>query len=254
MIYITGDTHADFSRFSTNNFPEQREMSKDDYVIICGDFGGIWTTPDSDRTEKHWLEWLESKPFTILFVDGNHECFDRLKQFKTINYHGGKAHQIRNNIYHLMRGYVFEFEGKKFFTFGGASSQDIKDGILNIEDYSSAKELVGEYNQRTRKGELLRINHLSWWKEELPTSSEMRRGIRELEKVNYAVDYVITHCLPQSVVSLMYPGKGDKLTKYFNDLLDKGLKFKEWHCGHYHVEDKLLGKYLIHYEKIQRLL
>ena len=144
--------------------------------------------------------------------------------------------------------------GKKFFTFGGASSQDIKDGILNIEDYSSAKELVEDYNQRTRKGELLRINHLSWWKEELPTSSEMRRGIRELEKVNYAVDYVITHCLPQNVVSLMYPGTGDKLTKYFNDLLDKGLKFKEWHCGHYHIEDKLLGKYLIHYEKIQRLM
>ena len=94
-----------------------REMSKDDYVIICGDFGGIWTTPDSDRTEKHWLEWLESKPFTILFVDGNHECFDRLKQFKTINYHGGKAHQIRNNIYHLMRGYVFEFEGEEILYF-----------------------------------------------------------------------------------------------------------------------------------------
>ena len=42
MIYVTGDTHADFKRFSTNNFPEQREMTKYDYVIVCGDFGGIW--------------------------------------------------------------------------------------------------------------------------------------------------------------------------------------------------------------------
>lgn len=40
MIYITGDTHAEFSRFSTKRFPEQKEMTKDDYVIICGDFGG----------------------------------------------------------------------------------------------------------------------------------------------------------------------------------------------------------------------
>ena len=43
MIFITGDTHAEFERrFKTENFPEQKEMTKDDYVIICGDFGGIF--------------------------------------------------------------------------------------------------------------------------------------------------------------------------------------------------------------------
>lgn len=39
MIYITGDTHSDFSRFTEENFPIQSEMTKDDYIIICGDFG-----------------------------------------------------------------------------------------------------------------------------------------------------------------------------------------------------------------------
>ena len=39
MIYITGDTHAQFNRFSTKHFPEQKNMTRDDYVIICGDFG-----------------------------------------------------------------------------------------------------------------------------------------------------------------------------------------------------------------------
>ena len=43
MIYITGDTHSDFSRFTEENFPIQSEMTKDDYIIICGDFGGVWT-------------------------------------------------------------------------------------------------------------------------------------------------------------------------------------------------------------------
>ena len=38
MIYVTGDCHADFTRFNTKIFPEQYEMTKDDYVIICGDF------------------------------------------------------------------------------------------------------------------------------------------------------------------------------------------------------------------------
>ena len=43
MIYITGDCHSDFSKFETDKFPMQTEMTKDDYVIICGDFGGIWS-------------------------------------------------------------------------------------------------------------------------------------------------------------------------------------------------------------------
>lgn len=186
-------------------------------------------------------------------ITGN--CFDRLKEFPRVKFHGGMAHQIRSNIYHLMRGYVFEFEGKKFFTFGGASSHDIQDGILDLKDYDSLSDLVDDYNKRTRKGEMLRINHISWWKDELPTSAEMKRGIENLKKVNFEVDYVISHCLPQSVISIMYPNGSDKLTRYFDSLiLDYGLRFKKWYCGHYHEVKTLLGKYDIHYEDIERIL
>lgn len=41
MIYVTGDCHSDFKKFSTKNFPDQKDMTKDDCVIICGDLGGI---------------------------------------------------------------------------------------------------------------------------------------------------------------------------------------------------------------------
>lgn len=73
MIFATGDTHGNFLRFEPENFPEQREMTKDDYVIICGNFGGVW---DNSRKERRQLDWLESLPFTLLFVSGNHENFD----------------------------------------------------------------------------------------------------------------------------------------------------------------------------------
>ena len=73
MIYITGDTHSDFTRFSTDKFPKQKEMTKNDYVIICGDFGGVWNYQEESTFEKHWLDWLNEKNFTTLFVDGNHE-------------------------------------------------------------------------------------------------------------------------------------------------------------------------------------
>lgn len=49
MIYITGDCHRDFRRFNTKNFPEQKEMTKEDYVIICGDFGGVWDREEMDE-------------------------------------------------------------------------------------------------------------------------------------------------------------------------------------------------------------
>ena len=42
MIYITGDTHAEFRRFQRSIFPEQSEMTKGDTVIIAGDFGGVF--------------------------------------------------------------------------------------------------------------------------------------------------------------------------------------------------------------------
>lgn len=98
MIFVTGDCHADFTKFNTKSFPEQKELTKEDIVIICGDFGGIW---DNSKREKHWLAWLSDKPFTTCYVDGNHENFDRLNgtEFPIIDYHGGKAHKITDSIY-----------------------------------------------------------------------------------------------------------------------------------------------------------
>lgn len=171
MIYVTGDCHADWEKFSTESFPAQKEMTRDDFVIVCGDFG-IW---HNNATEKWWFKWFEKKNFTVLFVDGNHENFDRLysDEFEVVDFHGGKAHKICENVYHLMRGYVYDLCGKKFFAFGGASSHDIQDGILNPDDYKTLKDLANDYNKRTHCGEMLRINHISWWKEEMPSKEEM---------------------------------------------------------------------------------
>lgn len=255
MVYITGDCHADFTRFSTRNFPEQKTMTRDDYVIVCGDFGGIWNFMVPSKDEIYWLNWFSQKPFTLLFVDGNHENFDRLKEYPKVKYHGGMAHKIRDNIYHLMRGYVFDLQGKKFFAFGGARSHDIQDGILNFEDYQSINDCIRDYNARTRRGEMLRINHLSWWADELPTSAEMKRGIRELEKVNFDVDFVISHCLPQEVCTVAGYRSSDKLTMYFNELvLEHKLKFYRWYCGHYHRDEVVMGKYIIKYGEIERVV
>ena len=59
MIYITGDCHGNFERFNTDIFPEQLEMNKEDYVIICGDFGGIWDKSGDSKKEAMILNQLQ---------------------------------------------------------------------------------------------------------------------------------------------------------------------------------------------------
>ncbi len=61
-LYITGDCHGDFQRFTTRNFPQLKEMDRNDCVIICGDHGGVWA---GEQADKHKLDWLEAKPFTL---------------------------------------------------------------------------------------------------------------------------------------------------------------------------------------------
>lgn len=43
MVFVTGDTHAplDMGKLSLERFPIQDELIEADYMIICGDFGGI---------------------------------------------------------------------------------------------------------------------------------------------------------------------------------------------------------------------
>ena len=56
MLYVTGDTHGDWmSRLNTDAFPEQKTMTKDDYVLILGDFG-YWHDTKSERYNLKWLD------------------------------------------------------------------------------------------------------------------------------------------------------------------------------------------------------
>ena len=146
MIYVTGDIHGGFDIHKLAS-KELRSaglrIKKDDYVIVCGDFGLVW---DSKPEERYWRKWLDEKPWTTLFVDGNHENFELLNTYPVEEWHGGRIHRISEKTIHLMRGNVFSLEGASFFTFGGAASHD--------------KEW--------------RLPGLSWWPEELPSDEELR--------------------------------------------------------------------------------
>lgn len=252
MIYITGDCHRDFRRFNTRIFPEQKEMTKDDFVIICGDFGGVWSEGGEDSEERYLLKWLQEKPFTTLFVDGNHENFDRLyEEYPVKEWHGGNVHEIRPSVLHLMRGQVFELCGKTFFAFGGASSHDVSGGILDRSDPS--------YQEKKRKLDRgwkpYRINHLSWWKEELASEEEMEEGRNNLAAHDNQVDFIVTHSCASSVQDAIGEGlfQKDRETEYLEEILQT-VQFQKWFFGHYHDNRNVDEKKILLYEQIIRVV
>lgn len=249
MIYITGDTHGDWMhRLNMDSFPEQKEMTKDDYVIVLGDFG-IW---DNSKREKYNLDWLDSRNFTTLFVAGNHSNYDILDSLSVEEWHGGKVNFIRPSVIHLRRGEVFTIEDKKFFAFGGASSHDISDGILDCEDpnwkdEAKALDKQGKY--------MYRIKGLSWWEQELPTEEEMENGRKNLAAHGNKMDFLLTHSPSTSQIYLL-GGKGlyepDRLTNYLEDIRAE-VEYKKHFMGHMHLNKAINDKDIVLYEQIIRI-
>lgn len=207
MIYITGDVHGVLDRFHPDFTPMVDQLKSEDYFLVTGDFGFVFRL---DEKEKKKLDVLEGLPFTILFIDGNHENFDALATFPVEYWNGGKVHRIRKNILHLMRGQVFTIEGRKFFTMGGGYSID----------------------------KFLRKEGVSWWKEEIPSDEEMEEALKNLEKHDYTVDYIITHAAPESTMNLIFPNHDPekKLNLFLQEVMDR-TTYTHWYFGHLHQEN-----------------
>ena len=246
MIYITGDTHGDFRRFGSKHFPQCKGMNRDDYMIICGDFGGLW---DGSSRDQYWLDWLSEKPFTTLFVDGNHENFNLLNALPEKHWSGGRVHEVRENILHLMRGQVFTFGGLTWFTMGGAASHDIQDGVLDPAD----PDFERQYWQMRRMRAVFRVKDRSWWQEEMPNAQEYAEALSNLARVNWMVDCILTHCAPSSIVRKIDPSYGTDHLTDFLERVSQWCQFTYWFFGHYHKNQIIDSKYILQWDWISKL-
>lgn len=72
-VFVCGDTHGsiDINKLTTKEWSEQKKLTKDDLLIILGDYGGFWAN-ERTKEEQYWLEWFTAKNFTTCFIDGNH--------------------------------------------------------------------------------------------------------------------------------------------------------------------------------------
>jgi len=213
-MLFTGDTHGERGRFNPNSIPGEFELGADDIIFVAGDWSYIFL---DNFDERKYLDELEEKPYTIAFVDGNHENFPALRSYPEEIFAGGRIHRIRKNIIHLERGQVFMINGKKIFTMGGAYSID----------------------------RMMRTRGYSYWEEELPTDAEYKTAVKNLEANGMCVDIILTHTAPREIVRRM--GYGDVYEEMelqgFLEWVMYEVRFSDWYFGHFHEDRDIDGRF-----------
>lgn len=216
MIYVTGDTHADFLRFKD---PALRKLKKNDALIICGDFGFIW---DGSAKEKKLLKKIGKLPYNVLFVEGSHENYDLLEQYEVTEWCGGKTRLISGRLRQLMRGQVYEIAEKTVFAFGGGQTDD----IYELQEGSN------------------------WWAREIPSAEELQEGLDNLKKADNKVDFIVTYEPPSKMQDFLL-GSGDRnhINTYLNQIYDSA-EFNGWFFGKLHLNKLIPPKYHAVYDNI----
>ena len=217
MIYITGDTHGDKSRFTARG---ATRLKSGDTVIVLGDFGFLW---DGSKAEERTLRWLTKRKYNILFLDGKHENYDLLMQYPIVEAFGGHARHLGGNLYHLLRGEIYTIENKTAFAFGGGDSSE--------------------------KG--FRMEQHRWWPQEMPTEDEMQRGIQNLAAAGNHVHLILTHEAP-SLAKYLHHSHSDGLntmTAYFDELM-RTVDYDCWYFGSVHQTRFLSKKAIAVFDRI----
>lgn len=229
-VFVTGDYHGGFEHYKLDDWVEGSALGRNDYLIVAGDFGLPW---DFSTEECDEILWLETRPYTVLFCDGNHEHYEHWLSRPREEWRGGVVQRISNAspIRRLCRGEVFELDGSKIFVMGGATSVDKQ--------------------QRTP--------YIDWWPCELPDEEEIEHARASLDACDWQVDYVITHtCSNMVAPRALYPSFGwqypdtDRLMNFFDELEER-LDYKKWYFGHFHRDRVIDDKHTLLYEGIVRL-
>lgn len=234
-IFICGDTHGTRDVKKIVNLCKNKQLSYDDYIIICGDAGIVW---GEELTTEH-IKFYENLSTNILFIDGNHEDFNKLKDFPLEKWNGGWINRISEHIRFLKRGQVFNIDGNTFLAMGGADSHD--------------------------KG--FREENVSWWSDETISLLDIATAVENLRKTNFKVDYILSHTpcniFAQEIVST-FTQCGEQFPPYLEwklncnesgkllDEIAKQTNFKQWFCGHWHI-DEVVDKYTVLYNRIYEI-
>lgn len=162
IIAIAGDWHGNTSHaIQSVKYAFQRGAT---VVVHVGDFG-FWTAgPAADKYLFKLDQYLLLRGLKLFWVDGNHEDHNRLNALPVDPETG--LRQITPSIFHIPRGFRWEWHGKVWMGVGGAASVD----------------------RHWRKP------GVSWWPGEYLTEDDVIFAAREGR-----VDYIVSHDVPLGV-------------------------------------------------------
>lgn len=226
MIYITGDTHRDFTNIE--EFCYSKQTTKDDTLIILGDIGLNYYLDSSDNKEKKRVSKL---PITLFCIRGNHEERpENINTYTTIEYFSGECYVEKQypNIIFAKDGGIYNINGKKCLTIGGAYSVD----------------------------KFYRLIHRWAWFESEQLTPEERTNIDNIIKQDNKFDIILTHTCPYNTRPTHLFIKGldqstvdSSMELWLQDVADN-IEFDKWYFGHFHGE-WINGKYEMLYKSIK---
>ena len=210
MIYITGDTHRDFTRI--NYLKDKKENT----LIILGDAGINYYLNKEDKLLK---EYLQKQNIKLFCIRGNHEERpENIKTYKEINMFDGKVYIEKDypNLIFAKDGEIYNIDNKKVLVIGGAYSIDKEYRLLN---------------------------NYKWFKDEQLTQKEMEIIYKKVKGKHF--DIVLTHTCPykyeprETFIKGLDQSKIDKSMEHFLDKIEENIKYDKWYCGHYHTEKQI---------------
>lgn len=168
-VAISGDWHGNIDAAATR-FLQARNAGAD-VLLHVGDLG-IWPGLDGVRFLSALEFYAAETGVELHFVDGNHEEFPQLDGAARLHDETGEIGVLREGVYHLRRGSVWQWGEIAFAALGGAPSID----------------------------RLHRIPGRSWWEQEritLDDLSRLQRNVSALtEQTGRGVDVMVTHDAP----------------------------------------------------------
>ena len=220
-VYLTGDMHADLDD-GRREYIQQLKPS--DILIVLGDFGYTW---NRETLKKY------SVPCKTLVVDGNHDNFTYLDSCTVEDMYGSKVQVIKENVYRLLTGSIYDIEGYRFFVFGGASSID----------------------------KAWRTPYKSWWPEEIPSNETFQKALNNLKEAKWSFDFFLSHtCSEQTCIDFFhYPSNYlDPVEKMISEIeyniSSNNPDSKYLHFfGHHHF-NKAISREVCLYKKIVKLV
>jgi predicted phosphodiesterase len=209
MIYLLADQHGGERVGELQKYIDT--ANDGDLLIILGDIGLKFRDTEENRA---FDELILSSSKKIAFLDGNHENFKYIYSFPEEDWCGGRVHRLSENVIHLERGYIYEIDGKSFFTFGGCIS-----------------------SERWRELGL-------WQPEEAPTEAELRRAYANLDACGRKVDYVLMHKYEN--------GRGTRTPELLllSSFIDSEVEFKHLYAGHWHQTFSIDEKHSFVYDEL----